>query len=57
MVAIDMSLTSLKVIGKEACLRTKGPFGVSKDLGPRRCPNTWKKGKIKGNKGFYESGR
>jgi len=42
-VNVDMSLTSLKVIGREVCLRAKGPFGLSKDLEPERCPNTlWK---------------
>jgi hypothetical protein len=35
-----MNLTPLKVIGREACLRTKGLLRLSKDLGPKRHPNT-----------------
>jgi hypothetical protein len=43
MVDVNMSPTPPKVIGREACLWTKGRFGLSKDLGPKRCPNTlWK---------------
>jgi hypothetical protein len=40
MVDVDMSLTPLRVIGKEVCLRAKGLYGLSKDLGPKRHPNT-----------------
>jgi hypothetical protein len=29
-----------KVIGRNACLQVKGPYELSKDLGPKRCPNT-----------------
>jgi hypothetical protein len=43
MVAIGMSLMPLKDIGKEIFLQVKGPFGLSKDLGPKRCLNIWKK--------------
>jgi hypothetical protein len=43
MVDVDMSLTPLKVIVREACLRAKGIYRLSKDLGPKRCPNTWRK--------------
>ncbi len=39
-VDVDMSPTPLKVIRMEAYLRAKGPSGLSKDLGPKRCPNT-----------------
>jgi hypothetical protein len=39
MVDVNMSPMPPKVIGKEACLRAKGPFGLSKDLGPKRHPN------------------
>ncbi len=40
---VNMSLTPLKVIGREACLRTKGLLGLSKDLGFKKHPNTlWK---------------
>ncbi len=35
-----MSPTSLKVIGREACLQAKGPFGLSKDPRPKMRPNT-----------------
>jgi hypothetical protein len=43
MVDVDMSPTPLKVIRKQACLRIKGSFGLSKDPGPKRCLNTlWK---------------
>ncbi len=38
-----MTRMSLKVIGREASLRTKSPFGLLKDLGPKMCPNIlWK---------------
>jgi hypothetical protein len=39
MVNFDMSLTPPKVIGRDVCLRAKGPYGLSKDLGPKRRPN------------------
>jgi hypothetical protein len=43
MVNVDMNPTSSKIIGKEVCLRSKGLFGLSRDLGPERCPKTlWK---------------
>jgi hypothetical protein len=43
MVDVNMSPTSPKVIGKEIYLRAKGFFGLWKDLGPKRHPNTlWK---------------
>ncbi len=34
-----MNSTPPKVVGRVVCLRAKGPFGLSKDLGPKRCPN------------------
>jgi hypothetical protein len=34
-----MSLTPSKVIGREAYIWTKGPFGLLKDLGPKKHPN------------------
>jgi hypothetical protein len=40
MVAVGMNLIASKVIGKEACLRTKDLFRLSKDLKPKRHPNT-----------------
>jgi hypothetical protein len=43
MVAIDMSLIPLKFIKINTCLWAKGPSKLSKDLGPKRCLNTWKK--------------
>jgi len=43
MMDANMSLTPLKVIGRETCLRAKGLSGLSKDLEPKRSPNTlWK---------------
>jgi hypothetical protein len=43
MVDVDMSLTPLKIIGREAYLRTKGPYVLSKDPRTKKCPNTlWK---------------
>ncbi len=39
-----MNLMPLKVIGREICLQAKGTYRLSRDLGPKRCPNTlWKK--------------
>ncbi len=42
---VDVNVNSMppKVIGKEARLRTRGPFGLSKNLGPKRCPNIWRR--------------
>jgi hypothetical protein len=31
-----------RVIGREVCLRIRGLSKLSKDLGPKRCLNTWK---------------
>jgi len=54
MVVISMSLMPSKVIGRNVCLRAKNPSGLSKDLGPKRCPNTWKKEESKKVKGFMK---
>jgi hypothetical protein len=40
MVVIDMNLMPTKVIGINVYLHVKGLFGLSKDLGPKRHPNT-----------------
>jgi hypothetical protein len=40
MVDVNMSPTPPKVIEKEACLRTKSPYGLSKDPRRKKCPNT-----------------
>jgi hypothetical protein len=32
-----------KVIGREACLQVRSPSKLSKDLGPKRCPNICKR--------------
>jgi hypothetical protein len=56
MVNIDMNLTPLKVIGKEACLQAKGPFGLSKDLRPKRHPNILWRNELK-KKRLCEGGR
>jgi hypothetical protein len=37
MVVVDMSPMASKVIGKEACLWARGPFGLSKD--PKKNPS------------------
>jgi hypothetical protein len=47
MVAIDMSMMPLKKIGNFFCLRVKGPFGLSKDLAPKRCLTFEKSSKSK----------
>jgi hypothetical protein len=39
-----------KVIRKKACLQVKSPYGLSKDLTPKRSPNTWKNEKSKETK-------
>jgi hypothetical protein len=39
MMAINMNLIPSKVIGKEARLQTKSPFGLSKNLKPMKRPN------------------
>jgi len=36
MVDVNMNPTPLKVIGREACLQTKGLYGLSNDPGPKR---------------------
>jgi hypothetical protein len=38
MMDVDMSMTPPKVIGKEACLQVKSPFGLLKDCGPKSHP-------------------
>ncbi len=55
MVSVTMSLTPSKVIEREACLWTISPFRLSKDPGPKRCINTWKKEKPKEIKKLYEN--
>ncbi len=37
---VGMSPTHTKIIGKKAYLQAKGPSGLSKDLEPKRHPNT-----------------
>lgn len=43
MVVVGMSLVPLRVIGREICLRVRGLSKLSKDLGPKKHLNTWKK--------------
>jgi hypothetical protein len=43
MVVVNMRLMPLKAIGRKACLHAKNLFGLSKDIGPKRHPNTWKR--------------
>jgi hypothetical protein len=57
MVDVDMNPTPMKVIRNEACLRTKGPFRLLKDHGPKRRFKHLKEGRIKGSKKLHESGR
>jgi hypothetical protein len=40
MVVIGIRLMPPKVIKKNVYLWAKGPSRLSKDLGPKRCPNT-----------------
>jgi hypothetical protein len=40
MMDVDMNPMPPKVIGREACLQAKGFYGLSKDLKPKRHPNT-----------------
>ncbi len=47
MVTINMNMMPLKVIRREAYLWARSPYGLSKDLGPKRCPNIWRKEKSK----------
>ncbi len=39
MVVVGMTLMQLNVIGRKACLWARGPFGLSKDPGPKKHPN------------------
>jgi hypothetical protein len=43
MVVVNMNLMQSKVIGKEICLRVKGLSTLSKDHGPKKHPNTWRR--------------
>jgi hypothetical protein len=43
MVVVSMNPMPPKVIGKKNCLCVRGLFGLSKDPGPKRHPNTWRK--------------
>jgi len=39
MVVVSMTPMPSNVIGREVCLRVRGHFGLSKDLGPKKHPN------------------
>jgi hypothetical protein len=52
-----MNSSPSKITRREACLQTKGPSRLSKDHRPKNGPNTWRKKKTKGNKGFCEGGK
>jgi hypothetical protein len=43
MAIINMNPMPLKVIGRKAYLRAKGPYGPSKDFRPKRHPNILRK--------------
>jgi hypothetical protein len=45
---------SLRVIGREVCLRAKGLLRLSKDLGPKRCLNIERKDELKEVKDFMK---
>jgi len=54
MVTVNMSSMSSKVIGKKVCLCARSPFGLSKDPGPKRHPNTWRREESQKKKGFMK---
>jgi len=39
MVDVDMNPMPPKFIRREVCLQVKGLYGLSKDLGPKKCVN------------------
>ncbi len=43
-----------KVIRREACLQTKVPSGLLKDLGPKRCLNILWRGELKEMRDFMK---
>jgi len=53
-VDVNVNSTPPKVIGREACLRDKCPFGLSKNHGPKRHPNTCRKEKSKETRDFVK---
>jgi hypothetical protein len=57
MVDVNMNPTPLKVIGKDACLRTKNLSKLSKDPRPKRRPNILWKEELKEIKDFMKGGR
>jgi len=54
MVVVNMNLTPPKVIKREDYLWANGFYGLSKDLGSKRCPNTWRKEESKEIKNFVK---
>jgi hypothetical protein len=44
---VGMNPTPTKIIRKEGCFWAKGPFGLSKDLEPKRHQNIWRREKSK----------
>jgi hypothetical protein len=54
MVAINMSTMQLKVIRKEVCLKVRDLSRLSKDRGPKKHPNTWRRKKKKKVKDFMK---
>ncbi len=52
MAIINMNLMPSKVIGRNVYLRTKGPYGPSKDFRPKRHPNILRKEESKEIKDF-----
>jgi hypothetical protein len=47
MVVVSMNLMPPNMIGRKACLWLRGPFGLSKNLGPKKRPNTRNKDESK----------
>jgi hypothetical protein len=54
MVDVDMNPTPQKVIGRETYLQIRGPFELSKDPGPKRCLNIWRREESKEIKDFVK---
>ncbi len=50
-----MNLMSPKGIGKKACLRARGPFGLPNNLGPKIYPNIQKKRRLKKTREFMKT--
>ncbi len=54
MVVVRMSLMPPKAIGRLTYLRIKGPFGLSKDPGPKKHPKILRKEESKETRDFMK---